>query len=164
MLTENPLDLGQIAYLCGGPRRAALTTLLTLIQHRAIAVAPGPGVATVDCSGSTELERAVLKAIPPGGVKLADLVDAVAQSAAMTELRTSLVRRGFLTRWRIPTLHGLRMRRHLRDTARSGLPRIAVVGPQAITDERLRGVFTGTTRPAGRSVEQTAGAVSSYRA
>ncbi|TWD80677.1 uncharacterized protein (TIGR04222 family) [Kribbella amoyensis] len=148
MLTENPLDLSQLAYLCGGPRRAALTTLLTLIQHRAIAISPARRVTVLSPTASNELERAVLDAVPATGLDLDAVVDAIVRTPAMTELRASLIQRGLVNRWRLLTLRGRRMRRKVRDTERSGLPRVAVVGAEAIAEARIRQLFSGpTTEP-----------------
>lgn len=145
MLTENPLDLVQAAYLCGGPRRAVLVTLLTLIQEKTIAVSSARHrVRYVSGLPNNQLEQAVVDAVPEGGLQLAELVDRVATDEAMRELRESLVERGLLRSWRVAgrTLRGRRAYRQLRDNGRSGLDRVAAIGPEAITDTRLREIFT----------------------
>ncbi|TDO54975.1 uncharacterized protein (TIGR04222 family) [Kribbella sp. VKM Ac-2527] len=145
MLTENPLDLVQAAYLCGGPRRAVLVTLLTLIQDKTIAVSSARHrVRYVSGLPNNQLEQVVVDSVPEGGLQLAELVDRVVVDQAMRDLRASLVERGLLRRWRFAgrTLRGRQAHRQLRDDGRSGLARVAAVGPEAITDTRLRDIFT----------------------
>jgi len=145
MLVENSLDLNQTAYLCGGPRRAALTAILSLHQAGALSIsAARHRVKTLPGDPVNELERTVLATIPEVGQLLGELIEAVAQSPAMNELRTSLAERGLLHRWQFlgQTARGRRLCRHLREVPPPGLEKVAVRGAAAISDAELRRVFT----------------------
>ncbi|GAB3826789.1 TIGR04222 domain-containing membrane protein [Kribbella italica] len=149
MRTENPLDLNQTAYLCGGRRRAALVAVLALHDERVIGFA-GREVHALGPDGSNQLERAVLAALPAGGVPLPTLLTTVAGLPAMTELRASLVERGLMSRWfpGLLTQYGRQVRRSLREHA-IGTYRVAALGPRAIVGPELRRLFTGREQPAG---------------
>ncbi|WP_432943558.1 TIGR04222 domain-containing membrane protein [Kribbella sp. CA-253562] len=149
MLTENPLDLNQTAYLCGGRRRAALVAVLALCHDRVIGVT-GRQVTSRGADGSNQLERDVLSVIPPAGLQLDELLARVAVLPAMSELRASLVERGLISRW-IPwllTSRGRQVRRSLREHA-TGTFRVAAVGPRAIVAPELRRLFSGRDQATG---------------
>ncbi|MEV6287978.1 TIGR04222 domain-containing membrane protein [Kribbella sp. NPDC051770] len=146
MRTENPLDLTQAAYLCGGRRRAALVAVLALRDDRVIGFT-GRQVQALGPDGSNQLERAVVAALPAGGLPLSTLLTTVAGLPAMAELKASLVERGLLSRW-FPgrlTAFGRQVRRSLREHA-IGTYRVAVAGPRAIVVPELRRLFEGRDR------------------
>jgi hypothetical protein len=149
MRTENPLDLNQTAYLCGGRRRAALVAVLALHDARVIGFT-GRQVQALGPDGSNQLERAVLGALPAGGLPLPTLLTTVAALPAMTELGESLVERGLLSRWfpGLLTRYGRQVRRALREHA-IGAYRVAATGPRAIVVPELRRLFSGREQLAG---------------
>ncbi|WP_344211437.1 TIGR04222 domain-containing membrane protein [Kribbella sancticallisti] len=134
------LQLGQTAYLCGGPRRVVLVTVLAMCQDGKLAISlarhwvqPGLGEAAND------FESAVLDAVPEYGIVLGKLSDAVVQSQAMRELRASLVEQGLVRRWRFTglTMLGRQLRRELQESP-VGLQAVAVQGVAAIPDAQLQ--------------------------
>jgi hypothetical protein len=124
------LQLDQTAYVCGGPKRVVLVTVLSMcgegkltISQDGDRVMPGWGDAAND------FEAAVLETVPASGMPLDPIFDAVVRSEAMRELCASLVEQGLVRRWRFAGLTSLgrQLRRQLAE-APVGLRAIAVHG------------------------------------
>lgn len=138
------LQLGQTAYLCGGPRRVALVTILAMCQAGKLTISlgvhrvkPGVGIAAND------FEAAALAAVPEYGMTLGVLTDVLVRSQAMRDLRDSLVEQGLVRGWRFGGLTwlGRQLRREL-GTSSVGMQAIAVEGVAAIPNARIRSTFS----------------------
>ncbi|HET6192876.1 MAG TPA: DUF1707 domain-containing protein, partial [Trebonia sp.] len=78
------LRLYEAAYLCGGPRRVALTAVVTMHQDGRIKISPARHrVVVIRDEASDPVERAVLDAAPWPGTGLGLVLDEVAGSAAV---------------------------------------------------------------------------------
>ncbi|GGM55258.1 hypothetical protein GCM10012275_28000 [Longimycelium tulufanense] len=120
---ERPLDLYEVAYLSGGPRRVADTALTRLVDHDALRVSRhgrvhATGRVVTDPTGQVDAVDAHLLALTavPGGVPADRLVTCLAASPAVDFLGRWLVERGLAAppadvrraRWLSTTpLHGL---------------------------------------------------------
>lgn len=138
------LQLGQTAYLCGGPRRVALVTILALCQAGKLSISLGvhrvkPGIG----AAANDFEAAALEALPEYGMTLGVLSDALVRSQAMRDLRASLVEQGLVRGWRFGGLTwlGRQLRRELAKSP-VGLQAIAVQGVAAIPNARIRTTFS----------------------
>jgi len=158
------LDVYEIAYLCGGPERVALTAVAAMARDGRIRISrTRHRVQVVHRRGGRPAERAVLDAVPDSGKVLGPLLTDVAHSAAVAELIEGL-RRGGLVGY-----HSLAGRPHLSAAGRQvrkelessggevrGDRRVAVLGPAGIADAGLRDIFqTPDPPPGGKLVPRT---------
>jgi uncharacterized protein (TIGR04222 family) len=171
MMRATALSLHELAYLCGGPRRAVLTAVLALCQSEQLEIGadgrayrldqasaePSTGAARVGWGVEVDVvEQAVLDVVPGAGFELSSVVEAVAKSRAMRQTRGMLAARGLAPKW-LPGLTGAgrRARREVLANPPEGLRRIAVLGPEAIEDAQLRRTFTDPSyRPERQGVHQ----------
>ena len=91
------LDVYEIAYLCGGPERVALTAVAAMARDGRIRISrTRHRVQVVHRRGGQPVERAVLDAVPDSGKVLGPLLADVAHSAAVAELIEGLRRGGLV--------------------------------------------------------------------
>jgi hypothetical protein len=145
------LSLYEAAYLCGGPRRVALTAVVTMHQDGRVKISPARHrvVVTRD-EASHPVERAVLDAAPWPGMGLRFVLDEVAGSAAAHSAEDGLRRRGLLGKHSHLTATGRELRDELRDKVPEGL-RIAVLGTSGV-DSALRKVLDAPDPPPGSAL------------
>lgn len=85
------LDLYQIAYVCGGPKRVVMVALVALLQDGRIKISPAlHRVNVVRRAPRDPVESAVLDAVPSAGKFLGPTVQAVASSPAVEEIGRTL--------------------------------------------------------------------------
>jgi hypothetical protein len=151
------LDVYQVAYLCGGPRRVALAAVAAMAQDGRIKISRARHrVQAVHRRAGQPVERAVLEAVPASGTVLGPLLEEVARSAAVRELLEGLRRGGLVGRHSLgghPHLSaaGHAARRELQDSGADapGGRRVAVLGTAGITDAGLRGIVETPDPPPG---------------
>ena len=145
------LSLYEVAYLCGGPGRVALTAVVTMHQDGRVKISPARHrvVITRD-EASHPVERAVLDAAPWPGMGLRFVLDEVADSAAVHSAEDQLRRRGLLGKHSHLTATGRGLRDELRDEIPEGL-RIAVLGTSGV-DSALRKVLDAPDPPPGSTL------------
>jgi hypothetical protein len=148
---KTAVNLYEAAYLCGGPRRVALTAVVTMGQDGRIKISPARHriVVTRD-EASHPVERAVLDAAPWPGMGLRFVLDVVAGSAAVHSAGDELRRRGLLGKHSHLTAAGRELRDELQDTVPEGL-RIAVLGTGGV-DSELRKVLDAPDPPPGSTL------------
>jgi hypothetical protein len=145
------LDLYEVAYLCGGPRRVALTAVVTMRQDGRIKISPARHrIEVTRDEASHPVERAVLDAAPWPGMGLRVVLDEVAGSAAVHSAGDELRRRGLLGKHSHLTSAGRKMRDGLQDNVPEGL-RIAVLGTSGV-DSELRKVLDAPDPPPGSTL------------
>ena len=145
------LRLYQAAYLCGGPRRVALTAVVMLHQDGRIKISPARHrIVIIRDEASDPVERAVLDAAPWPGKGLGVVLDVVAGSAAVDSAGDELRRRGLLGKHSHLTAAGRELRDELRDEVPEGL-RIAVLGTGGVGSE-LRKVLEAPDPPPGSTL------------
>ncbi|MBL3668528.1 TIGR04222 domain-containing membrane protein [Streptomyces sp. M2CJ-2] len=89
------LTLYEAAFLCGGPRRVADVTLVSMARRRRLLLARTGWATVVDPRGRDEMERSVIGAIGPEGQSLIAPVRAAAATAApVRDMADRLVRAG----------------------------------------------------------------------
>lgn len=128
------LQLAQTAYVCGGPRRVALVTILAMCQAGKLTISSGPDrVRPGTGAAANDFEAAALAAVPEYGMTLGALTDTMLRSQPMRELRASLVEQGLIRGWWFGGLTwlGRQLRRELAKSP-VGLQAIAVQGVAAI--------------------------------
>ncbi|MGI5163724.1 TIGR04222 domain-containing membrane protein [Spirillospora sp. CA-253888] len=154
---DEQLGTYEIAYLCGGPERAAQTVLLALHADRRIRVPRGTRrVEAVERDGEAYaddvLQAIALAEIPPAGRPFGQLVRAVAGSPPVDGVAAALQEAGLLSRPWVgaprPTRRGRAVRRRLhgdhdRLAGRPDAPlaRFAALGTAGIAEPLLREVF-----------------------
>ncbi|MFI6515768.1 TIGR04222 domain-containing membrane protein [Spirillospora sp. NPDC050679] len=158
---DEQLGTYEIAYLCGGPERAAQTVLLALHADRRIRVPRGTrrveavgrdGGARADGGPDDVLQAIALAEIPPAGRPFGQLVRAVAGSPPVDGVAAALQEAGLLSRPLVgaprPTRRGRALRRRLhgdhdRLAGRPDAPlaRFAALGTAGIAEPLLREVF-----------------------
>ena len=145
------LKLYEVAYLCGGPRRVALTAVVMLHQDGRIKISPARHrIVIIRDEASDPVERAVLDAAPWPGKGLGVVLEEVAGSAAVDSAGGELRCRGLLGKlWRL-TAAGRELRDELQDEVPEGL-RIAVLGTGAV-DSELRKVLEAPDPPPGSTL------------
>ncbi|MFC4049795.1 TIGR04222 domain-containing membrane protein [Actinomadura syzygii] len=131
------LTVFEIACLCGGAERVAMTALVALHQddrikigfarHRVVAVAE---------TADDPIERDALAAIPSTGLLLRPALAAIKNTEQVRQVTEALRAKGLDGR-----IRAHRMRRELAADPGTGLHRIAVLGVPGIEDDRLRRVF-----------------------
>lgn len=147
------MELGpyEVAYLCGGPRQAALTAVVTMRQDKRIKISPARHrILVARDEASHPVERAVLDAVPWPGTGLGFVLDEVARSAAVQSAGDELRRRGLLGRHSHLTAAGRALRAELREKVPAGL-RIAVLGAGG-ADSELRKVLDAPDPPPGSAL------------
>jgi hypothetical protein len=157
MASPSDLDVYEIAYLCGGSDRVALTAVAAMARDGRIRISrTRHRVQVVRRRGGQPAERAVLDAVPDSGKVLGPLLADVARSAAVAELIEGL-RRGGLVGHHSLTGHphlsasGRQVRGKLKNSG-AGVPadqRVAVLGAAGIADAGLRGIFEAPDPPPG---------------
>jgi hypothetical protein len=145
------LSLYEVAYLCGGPGRVALTAVVTMHQDGRVKISPARHrvVVTRD-EASHPVERAVLDAAQWPGMGLRFVLDEVAGSAAVHSAEDELRCRGLLGKHSHLTATGRELRDELRDEIPEGL-HIAVLGTSAV-DSALRKVLDAPDPPPGSTL------------
>lgn len=142
------LGLYEVAYLCGGPSRVALTAVVTMNQDGRVKIAPARHrVEVTRHEAGHPVERAVLDAAPWPGTGLRAVLDEVAGSAAADAAGDDLRRRGLVGKHAHPTPAGRKLRDELRHEVPPNL-RVAVLGTSGV-DGELRRVFEAPDPPAG---------------
>jgi len=157
MTPVSELDAYEIAYLCGGPERVALTAVAAMARDGRIRISrTRHRVQVVHRRGSQPVERAVLDAVPDSGKVLGPLLADVAHSPAVAELIEGLRRGGLVGHHSLaghPHLSaaGRRVRKDLEDSSTEvrGARRVAVLGTAGIADAGLRGIFEAPDPPPG---------------
>ena len=145
------LGLYEVAYLCGGPRRVALTAVVTMHQDGRIKISPARHrVVVVRDEASDPVERAVLDAAPWPGTGLGLVLGEVAGSAAAGSAGDELRRRGLQGRHSHLTAAGRELRDELQGNVPEGL-RIAVAGTSGV-DSGLRKVLEAPDPPPGSTL------------
>ena len=145
------LDLYEVAYLCGGPERVALTAVVTMERDGRIKLSPARHrVQVARDQASHPAERAVLDAAPWPGTGVRSVLDEVAGSAAVRSTGDQLRRRALLGKHSHLTRAGRKLRGELEGEVPEDL-RIAVLGPDDIDDE-LRNALKEPDLQLGRSL------------
>jgi hypothetical protein len=145
------LRLYEAAYLCGGPRRVALTAVVTMHQDGRIKISPARHrVVVIRDEASDPVERAVLDAAPWPGTGLGLVLDEVAGSAAVDSAGDELRRRGLHGKHSHLTAAGRELRDELQEKVPEGL-RVAVAGTSGI-DSGLRKVLEAPDPPPGSTL------------
>jgi hypothetical protein len=148
---KTALNLYEVAYLCGGPRRVALTAMVTMCQDRRVKISPARHRIVVTCGeASHPVERAVLDAAPWPGMGLRAVLDEVAGSAAVHLAGDELRRCGLLGKHSHLTAAGRELRVKLQERVPEGL-RIAVLGTSGV-DSELRKVLNAPDPPPGSTL------------
>ena len=148
---KSAVNLYEVAYLCGGPRRVALTAVVTMCQDGRIKISPARHRIMVTHDEATHpVERAVLDAAPWPGMGLRFVLDEVADSAAVHSAGDELRRCGLLSKHSRLTAAGRELRGELRDKVTEGL-RIAVLGTSGV-DRELRKVLDAPDPPPGSTL------------
>jgi hypothetical protein len=157
MTPVTELDVYEIAYLCGGPERVALTAVTAMARDGRIRISrTRHRVQVVHRRGGHPAERAVLDAVPDSGKVLGPLLADVAHSAAVAELIEGLRRGGLVGHHSLaghPHLSaaGRQARKELEDSVPvvRGDRRVAVLGSAGIADGALRDIFQSPDPPPG---------------
>jgi uncharacterized protein (TIGR04222 family) len=137
------LQLAQTAYVCGGPRRVALVTILAMCQAGKLTISLGPHrVRPGTGAAANDFEAAALAAVPEYGMTIGVLSGTLIRSEPMRELRASLIEQGLVRGWRFGGLTwlGRQLRRELAKSP-VGLQAIAVQGVAAIPNARMLQLF-----------------------
>ncbi len=149
MTTLSKLDVYQVAWLCGGPKRVALAAVAAMAQDGRIKISrTRHRVQVVHRPAGPPVERAVLDALSASGRVLGSLLDQVAHSAAVHKLIEGLRRDGLVGH------HSLAGHPHLSAAGRAArkelegsAPRapaarkVAVLGTVGIASAGLRAIF-----------------------
>lgn len=153
----NELDVYQVAYVCGGPRRVALAAVAAMAQDGRIVISRARHrVRAVHRRAGQPVERAVLEAVPASGTVLGPLLEEVAHSVAVQELIEGLRRDALVGRHRVAghphlSVAGHAARKALEDSGveAPGERKVAVLGAAGIADTGLRGIFQTPDPPLG---------------
>ncbi|MFD3442420.1 TIGR04222 domain-containing membrane protein [Streptomyces sp. NPDC058685] len=142
------LDVYDIAYLAGGPRRVVEVALVTLSERSAVTLRATRVRAAEGQTDGHRIERALL-ALCPRSRSTADVFAVLRAAPEVEEIAARLLAYGLLARsGRRPTATG---RRSLEE-ARHGqaLPHYVFEGPAAVPDRRVRrAVGEASTVPSG---------------
>lgn len=164
MTSVSDRDVYEIAYLCGGAERVALTAVVAMQQDGRITISrTRHRVQVARRTADQPVERAVLDAVPAAGKVLGQLLHEVAHSAAVQELTDGLRRDGLVGHHSLaghPHLSaaGRKARAELED---SGVKvprerRVAALGASGIADAGLRDIFeTPDPPPGGKLLPKT---------
>jgi hypothetical protein len=145
------LRLYEAAYLCGGPRRVALTAVVTMHLDGRIKISPARHrVVVIRDEASDPVERAVLDAAPWPGMGLGVVLDEVAGSAAADSAGDELRRRGLLGKHSHLTAAGRELRDELQAKVPAGL-HVAVLGTGGV-DSELGKVLEAPDPPPGSTL------------
>ncbi len=157
MTSLGELDVYEVAFLCGGPRRVAVAAVAAMAQDGRIKISrTRHRVRVVHRRAGPLPERAVLDAVPASGKVLGLLLEEVAHSAAVHEVAGGLRNSGLVGRHSLAghvhlSAAGHAVRKGLEDSA-AGVPgelRVAVLGTAGITGAGLRGIFETPDPPPG---------------
>jgi hypothetical protein len=157
MTSVSERDVYEIAYLCGGSERVALTAVAALARDGRIRISrTRHRVQVVHRRSGHPVERAVLDAVPDSGKVLGPLLADVGRSAAVTELIEGLRRGGLVGRHSLAghpylSAEGRQARKELENSgaeARGDL-RVAVLGSAGVADGALRDIFQSPDPPPG---------------
>lgn len=151
-MSEDGLNVYQIAYVCGGPARVAMVALVGLYEDGQVKIGRARHRVTVVAGDQSDPVRAAaVEAIPDAGRLLGSVLAEVARSGAVAEIRRTLRDGGLLPGSRITGLWPsprLRAARGLRKRIVAGLPgeaddprRVATMGSAGIGDAVLRQIF-----------------------
>lgn len=171
MPSVSELDIYQIAYLCGGAERVALTAAVAMQQDGRITISrTRHRVKIAHRKASQPVERAVLAALPDAGKVLGPLLHDVAHSAAVQELIDGLRRDGLAGHHSLaghPHLSaaGRKARAELEESGVKvpGERRVAVLGTSGIADRGLRDIFeTPDPPPGGKLLPRTHRSAGTY--
>jgi hypothetical protein len=149
------LDLYDIAFLAGGPARVVDTAVVALLRTRRIRLHSPGQLVTADLARRHPVEAAVLDAVGPTGHRCVDTIRwRVMDDDRLLDLERRLHRAGLLGRAAAiprvlhadrralaPTRAGRRTLAALRERPAIGDPeamRVALGGPEQMTDQRLR--------------------------
>jgi hypothetical protein len=149
---EAPLDAYDIAFLAGGTPRVVETAVVALVRARRLRIHSPGQLVTADLSRRHPVEAAVLDAVGPTGHRSVDTVSwRVRDDERLVEIGRRLRREGLLGRLgalprlardhRTPTRAGRHLLRDVRERPATGdaeVLRVALGGPAAMTDQRLR--------------------------
>ena len=145
------LRLYEAAYLCGGPRRVALTAVVTMHRDGRIKISPARHrIVIIRDEASDPVECAVLDAAPWPGKGLGAVLDEVAGSSAVDSAGDELRRRGLLGKHSHLTAAGRELRDEFQDEVPEGL-RVAVLGTGGV-DSELRKVLDAPDPPPGSAL------------
>jgi hypothetical protein len=145
------LGLYEVAYLCGGPRRVALTAVVTMRQDGRIKISPARHrIQVTRDEANHPVERAVLDAVAWPGMRLRLVLDEVAGSAAVRSAGDELRRRVLLGKHSHLTSPGRKLRDELREKVPDGL-RTAVLGTSGV-DSELQKVLDAPDPPPGSTL------------
>jgi hypothetical protein len=148
---KTAVNLHEVAYLCGGPRRVALTAVVSMHQDGRIKISPARHrIMVIRDEATHPVERAVLDAAPWPGMGLRFVLDEVAGSAAVDSVADELRRRRLLGKHAHLTAAGRELRDELQDKEPEGL-RIAVLGASG-ADSGLRQVLEAPDPPPGSAL------------
>ncbi|WP_327685926.1 TIGR04222 domain-containing membrane protein [Streptomyces sp. NBC_00467] len=142
------LDVYDLAYLAGGPRRVVEVALVALSERGAVTLRATRVRAGDEQAGGHRVERALL-ALCPRGRSTAAVFAALRAAPEVEEIGSRLVAYGLLARsGRRPTATG---RRSLEEARHEGvLPHHVFEGPAAVPDTRVRrAVGEASTVPSG---------------
>lgn len=136
----------EVAYLCGGPERVALTAIVTMRQDGRVRLSPARHrIVVARDEASHPVERAVLDSAPWPGTGLSFVRYAVAGSKAARSIGDELRRRGLLGRHSHLTAAGREMRDELQAEVPEDL-RVAVLGTSGV-ESGLRMVLDAPDPP-----------------
>lgn len=150
MRNHADLDVYQIAYLCGGPEGPAIVALVALCEDHQIKISPARHrVEAIRRAPRDPIQTAALEAVPGYGRVLGPTIEIIACSAAIADIGRTLRAEGFLPgsrisavwRWRRALARRRIRHRLVNGDALNGARRVAVLGAQGITDEKLRAIF-----------------------
>ncbi len=154
-MTAPGLDVYDIAFLAGGPKRAVETAIVALVRGGRLRVHSPGRLATADLSRRHPVEAAVLDAVGPTGHRSIDTICwRLVEDDRLLDIGRRLHENGLLgriggalsvlrheRRALAPTRAGARVLRALGDRPALGDPeavRVALGGRRAMTDERQR--------------------------
>ena len=139
------LDTYDVAYICGGPARVVMVTLVALSDDGQIKISRAlHRVKAVRRAPRDQVESAVLDALPEAGRTLGSLTAVASATDAVGQIGAALREQRILAGapWQLSrVVRAHRLRRRLRGSRQDGLARIAVHGPAAIADTELREIF-----------------------
>ena len=174
-MTAPPLDIYDVAFLAGGPKRAVDTAVVALVRSGRVRVHSPGQLATAELSRRHPVEAAVLDAVGPTGHRSVDTICwRLAEDDRLLDIGRRLHRAGLLgrlgtavsvlhgdRRTLAPTRAGHRVLRELGDGPSLGDPeavRVALGGRAAMADAKLRSAIferplttLGVGRPGRRS-------------
>ena len=168
-MTAPQLDIYDVAFLAGGPKRAVDTAVVALVRSGRVRIHSPGRLATANLSRRHPVEAAVLDAVGPMGHRSVETICwRLAEDDRLLDIGRRLHTAGLLGRLGAaasalhgdhralaPTRAGHRVLRELGDRPAIGDPeavRVALGGREAMADARLRSeIFEPPTRPCTRA-------------